>query len=143
VNDSPKQLTGGCACGAVRYAVSGEPKWAASCHCRDCRRATGAPYATYAGFATDEVAWSGEAPRLHHSSPGVTRRFCGTCGTPLAYESARWPGEIHLLAANFDDLGVVKPQAHVYVGQKAPWVHLADGLPRYRTVPSEGGPVTD
>jgi hypothetical protein len=143
LNDTSTKLTGGCACGAVRYAIRGAPKWTANCHCRDCRRATGAPYATYAGFTADQVTWSGTPSRLHHSSPGVIRRFCGTCGTPLAYEGARWPGEIHLLAATLDDLTVVKPQAHVYVGQKAPWVQLADGLPRYRTVASEDGPMAD
>jgi hypothetical protein len=141
--EASKILTGGCACGAVRYAVTGAPKWAAHCHCGDCRRTTGAAYATYAGFATDQLSWSGDTPRHHHSSPGVTRSFCGKCGTPLAYEGARWPGEIHLHGGTLDDPGAIRPQAHVYVGQKAPWVELADGLPRYRTVASEGGPTPD
>jgi hypothetical protein len=141
--ETSPSLTGGCACRAVRYEVRGQPKWAAHCHCGDCRRTTGAAYATYAGFTTDQISWSGDAPQRHHSSPGVTRSFCGKCGTPLAYEGERWPGEIHLHGGTLDDPGAIKPQAHVYVGQKAPWVHLADGLPRFRTVPSEGGPMPD
>lgn len=134
---------GGCTCGAVRYAIAGAPRWAAHCHCRDCRRAAGAPYVTYAGLLRPQVTWSGIAPVRYGSSPGVTRSFCGTCGTPLAYEGARWPDEVHILAATLDDPSVVKPQAHVYVGQKLPWVQLSDGLPRYRTVAGEGPPMDD
>jgi len=136
-------MSGGCSCGAVRYAATGAPKWASHCHCRDCRRVTGAAYATYAGFATDQVTWSGVAPQRYASSPGVTRSYCGKCGTPLAYQGERWPDEVHILAATLDDPAAITPQAHVYVGEQLPWVKLSDGLPRYRTVPSRGGPLSD
>jgi hypothetical protein len=65
--ESSQPLAGGCGCGAVRYEVRGQPKWAAHCQCRDCRRAIGAAYATYAGFATDQLRWSGDCPQRHHS----------------------------------------------------------------------------
>jgi len=136
-------MEGGCACGAVRYSVTGAPKWASHCHCRDCRRAAGAPYVTYVGLLAPQVAWSGDTPLRYHSSPGVTRSFCGKCCTSLTYEGERWPGELHILAATLDDPGLIKPQAHVYVGQKLPWVHLSDGLPRFRTLPREGPPLAD
>jgi len=136
-------MEGGCGCGAVRYRVTGAPKWASHCHCRDCRRAAGAPYVTYVGLLAPQVAWRGQAPTRYLSSPGVTRSFCGRCDTPLTYEGERWPGELHILAATLDDPGLIAPQAHVYVGQKLPWVHLSDGLPRFRTLPREGPPLSD
>ena len=132
--------SGGCSCGAVRYQATGKPKWVAHCHCRDCRKQTGAALATWAGFASDRFAFTG-APQAYPSSPGVVRRFCGTCGTPLTYEGERWPGEIHLLAGTLDDPGAIAPGAHVYVAHQMPWLRLADGLPRFNTVPSEGGPL--
>ena len=143
MSSNATRLEGGCACGAVRYAVAGPPKWASHCHCRDCRRVTGAPYVTYAGFLAPQVTWEGTAPLRYHSSPGVTRRFCATCGTPLTYEGDRWPDEVHILASTLDDPSRITPQAHVYVAQKLPWVHLGDGLPRYRTFSGEGPPMTD
>jgi len=143
MSDPVGLFAGGCGCGAVRYAASGRPRWVASCHCRDCRRATGAPYVAYAGFDRARVRWSGEPPRPHPSSPGVTRFFCGRCGTPVAYEGERWPDEVHLLVATLDDPAALPPRGHVYVGQKLPWVHLADGLPRYRTTAGEGGPMAE
>jgi len=134
-------ITGGCACGAVRYQATGQPKWVAHCHCRDCRRTTGTAMATYAGFAADQFAYSAGGPRGFRSSPGVTRSFCAACGTPLTYEGERWPGEVHVFVGTMDDPGLVTPTAHVYVAHQLPWLKLADGLKRFRTVPSEGGPI--
>ena len=37
------KITGGCACGAVRYEATGRPSNTMVCHCRTCRRVTGAP----------------------------------------------------------------------------------------------------
>ena len=141
--DEITAMEGGCGCDAVRYRVTGAPQWASHCHCRDCRRTAGAPYVTYVGLDTVQVRWSGDTPARYHSSPGVTRSFCGQCGTSLSYEGERWPGEIHIFAATLDDPGLITPQAHVYVGQKLPWVHLSDGLPRFRTLPREGPALTD
>ena len=131
---------GGCACGAVRCRAAGKPKWVAHCHCRDCRRNTGTALVTWAGFPAERFAFEG-APQAFHSSPGVVRRFCAACGTPLTYESARWPGEIHLLVGTLDDPAALTPAAHVYVAHQVPWLKLADGLPRFETVPGGGGPA--
>jgi len=129
------ERTGHCLCGAVRFTARGEPKWVAHCHCESCRRATSAGFATYVGYRADAVAWTGEAPRQYHSSPGVTRSFCGNCGSPMSFAGDRWPGEIHLFAASFDAPGALKPDAHVYVEEQLPWVRLDDGLPRIEKNP--------
>jgi hypothetical protein len=96
--------------------------------------------ATWAGFPEDRVAFAGAAPADHASSPGVRRTFCPTCGTPLAYRGGRWPGEVHLLVATFDAPEDLPPRAHVNVGEKLPWVHLSDGLRRFRTTGGDGPP---
>jgi hypothetical protein len=122
---------GGCLCGAVRFQADGPPKWVAHCHCGSCRRATGAAMTTYAGFARGQVRIVKGAPKGFASSPGVTRRFCPACGTPLSYEGERWPDEIHLFATTFDDPASFRPQAHVYVAEGMPWLRIHDTLPRY------------
>jgi hypothetical protein len=124
---------GRCLCGEVRFLARGEPKWIAHCHCESCRRATSAAFATYVGYPTAAVEWTGKAPSDYRSSPGVTRRFCPRCGSPMSFEGARWPGEIHLFLASFEEPASLAPQAHVYVEERLPWVHLADGLPRFAT----------
>ena len=39
-------VTGGCACGAVRYECSADPILAANCYCRDCQHSTGTAMAS-------------------------------------------------------------------------------------------------
>lgn len=128
---------GGCLCGKVRFRAEGMPKWVAHCHCRSCRKFTGAVFATYAGFETAKVTFEGTPPARHHSSKGVTRSFCGDCGTPVSYESERWPGEIHLLVCAFDDPGAFEPGVHVYWEERLPWLEIADDLPKFDKFPSD------
>jgi hypothetical protein len=54
------QWTGGCACGAIRYACEGEPTLMFNCHCRDCQRASGSAYAAITIFPKTAVAVTGE-----------------------------------------------------------------------------------
>jgi hypothetical protein len=116
--------TGHCLCGAVRYRALGAPKWIANCHCASCRRATGAPMATFAGFEAERFSYIAGAPVRFHSSPGVTRSFCGHCGTPLTYEGARWPGEIHVLVGTLDRPEDFRPTHNAFVEERLPWLRL-------------------
>lgn len=34
-----RMYTGGCACGAIRYEITGEPAVMVDCQCRQCQRA--------------------------------------------------------------------------------------------------------
>ncbi|MDH3790857.1 MAG: GFA family protein [Rhodospirillales bacterium] len=139
--DDTLELGGGCLCGAVRFTAAGPALWVAHCHCASCRKATASAMATYAGFPRERVDFTKGTPASYGSSPGVTRGFCAHCGTPLSYESARWPGEIHLFLCTFDDPGALSPQAHVFVEEQLAWLHLDDGLPRYPTTSADGPPL--
>ena len=129
---------GRCLCGLVQFVAHGEPNWVAHCHCESCRRATSAAFATYAGYPAAAVEWTAIAPSAYGSSPGVTRRFCPRCGSPMSFEGERWPGEIHLFVSSFTEPAQFAPQVHVHATEQLAWVHLADGLPRFATTPSEG-----
>ncbi len=132
---------GGCLCGAIGFVATGAPLWVAHCHCQSCRRSAGSPFATFIGFPTDRVAFTAGTPATYASSPGVRRSFCGDCGTPIAYEADRFPGEIHLYVCTLADPAAVTPTAHVYAGERLAWLHLKDGLPRYRTSSRAGGTI--
>ncbi|MGI9369223.1 MAG: GFA family protein [Ruegeria sp.] len=124
------EYTGGCFCGAIRYFAAGEPIWAAHCHCESCRRTTGSPMTSFLGMTRKGVTWEGQRT-VRESSPEVFRGFCGTCGTPVSYESSRWPTETHLYAATLDHPEVYIPQAHVFWSERLPWMTIADDLPKY------------
>jgi hypothetical protein len=123
-------LHGHCFCGAVTFAASGEPFQVSWCHCRDCRRQTGAPAVVWAGFRSDQLTISG-TPKRRQSSPHITRSFCAECGTPMTYEDDRLEGEIYLHAGLFDEADRLVPDRHAYVTSKLFWLHLEDGLTKF------------
>ena len=139
MTETKESTPGGCLCGAIRFAAVGVPLWVVHCHCQSCRQCTGSPFTTFAGFATDQVDITAGTPATYASSPGVRRSFCGDCGTPIAYEADRYPGEIHLYVCTMDAPADFTPQAHVHASEHLTWLHLNDGLRRFRTT---GTPAT-
>lgn len=104
---------GGCRCEAIRIKVSGEPsEGVIYCHCRDCRRSSGAPVSLFAGYRTEQVEIKRGTPKVYESSSGVSRSFCGDCGTPISYEDERLPGEIYLPIGVFDDARSLSSPRH-------------------------------
>jgi hypothetical protein len=77
--------TGGCQCGAVRYALLAEPTGGSICHCRMCQKALGNLFAPYTGVRRRDFAWTRGTPGLFRSSNLVERGFCRDCGTPLTF----------------------------------------------------------
>lgn len=120
-------LTGGCQCGAVRYATRMRPVKVHYCHCRMCQRAVGNVFAALVPVRKDSVTWTGE-PGSFRSSSLATRGFCPRCGTPLsfAYDASRW---ICLTLGSLDAPAAVQPEIHYGVEGRLPWLRVDDGLP--------------
>jgi hypothetical protein len=82
----------------------------------------------------DGFRWlSGEASvEEYASSPGCVRRFCGTCGSVAP---AAFGDQVVLPAGALEgDFTGVRAE-HVFVGSKAPWHVIADGLPQHDAQP--------
>lgn len=122
--------TGGCLCGAVRFEAKGPPKWTGYCHCRSCRRHTGAPVSAYAGFAKDHLMFTSGRPSRFASSPGVLRGFCAQCGSTLTYEGDRWPDEIHVHVGAFDSPESFPPQEEAFAEERLSWLNLSPASPQ-------------
>ncbi len=122
---------GACLCGAIRFEVALPVKWCAYCHCGKRRQAHGAPYVAWLGVikATAFRLLVGE-PRTYASTPDAKRSFCGTCGSPLFFESTRWADEIHIARAAIPGPIDRTPQAHCFYSDKADWVDLDAPLPK-------------
>ena len=121
--------TGGCRCGSVRFEAVADPVHVSFCHCADCRRASGAPVSAFVGFDNSAVTLTGGALKAFENGP-VTRRFCGTCGSPISYEDSRVEGVVYFTLGSMDAPGHYKPTVHAYVREQLPFVHMPDGLPR-------------
>lgn len=137
-------IKGRCLCGEVTYEYEGPDNWRAHCHCESCRRNTASPFTTFFGVPKSAYRFTGKTPKVYHSAPGVRRHFCGTCGSPIAYESDHFPDEMHFYAAGLEDSRGFAPQGHVHYAERVPWVELADHLPRYAHGGGEGAePMKD
>ena len=59
---------GGCQCGQVRYAITGQLHNPHICHCRMCQRATGSVSIAFKNVKQADVQWDRE-PDWYESSP--------------------------------------------------------------------------
>lgn len=128
-------LVGGCLCGSVRYEIGAELTFAGHCHCSRCRRAHGAAFATWAGVAPGALRWiqGEELVERFASSPGIERGFCRRCGAPLVIFQGGEVGEV--VYASLDGEPGLRPTEHIFVGSKAPWHDITDGLPQHHDWP--------
>lgn len=133
--------SGHCLCGDITFLYEGVPNWTLHCHCESCRRATSSPIVTWISVPRDAFHFTAGTPRFFVSSSGVQRGFCGRCGSPLTYENARLPDEIHLLACALSDPEGVKPTCHVFVGEQLSWFDTVDDLPRYKSSRRNAEPI--
>lgn len=129
--NSGRAAEGGCRCGAVAFRARAEPTVVVYCHCRDCRRSSGAPISLWVGYRSERVELTRGEPTVYESSPGVRRSFCGTCGSPISFEDERLPRETYLPGGVFDDPEAFEPEAHDWVSRRLRWFDVPDGLPRY------------
>jgi len=78
--------TGGCLCGAVRYAVGGRLRDVVLCHCAMCRRTHGHVAAYTAAARAALTVTEARGLKWFRSSPTVRRGFCAECGASLFWE---------------------------------------------------------
>jgi len=88
------------------------------CHCRDCRKSSGAPVLPFAGYGSEQVETEQGTPKVYESSHGARRSFCGDCGTPLLYEDERLPGEVYVMVGAFDHPEPFEPEVHHLIPRK-------------------------
>lgn len=130
-------MTGGCQCGAVRYALWAAPTSPSICHCRMCQRAVGGPYIATGAVPNTDFAWTKGAPKTYASSTKGLRDFCGDCGTPLAF---RTPGAsaTDIMIATLDDPHRVKPVRQIGMESHLAWALDLTSLPAKTTEENAG-----
>ncbi|MEA3048576.1 MAG: hypothetical protein QOG84_412 [Sphingomonadales bacterium] len=126
-------ITGGCACGTVRYELKSEPFDAGWCHCRTCQRNSGAPAMVFASVPAGHLVWTrGEDKvRSFRSSSFGHRSFCGECGTPFLMQVDHKPETVDFSVATLDSPERVAPGFHIFWGNKVAWFDPGDNLPRH------------
>lgn len=131
--DRTPLFTGGCQCGAVRFAVFAQPR-AGICHCRMCQKAVGGPFYAWGMVAAEDFAWTKGAPAMFRSSSAAERGFCAQCGTPLCFRYDRKQEFRDFSLASLDQPGAVTPTVVLGVESQLPWCNAAlFDLPGHKT----------
>lgn len=127
-------FTGGCACGAIRYSIAGEPVFSNDCQCRDCQRESGTGHGSHLTFDRAGVTLSGSPAfwdMIADSGNRKTRAFCPTCGAPVFMTFAAMPELFTIRAASLDDPARYRPQVVTYVVRGHAWDHIDPALPKF------------
>lgn len=125
-------LTGGCQCGAVRYALYALPEGTHICHCRMCQKAVGGPFAPLAPVRLVDFAWTRGAPATFLSSSEAARDFCARCGTPLSfrYLDSSW---IDVTIGSLDRPALASPLRQYGSESQVSWFAALVSLPASST----------
>ena len=125
---------GGCLCGAVRYALKGEPRSIALCHCTHCQRLSGSLFSFNLVVREADYEQSGEAMTYVDSGDSghpVHRHFCGRCGCPLFSTTALMPGKIVVKAGTLDNKEGLQPKIEIYADHAVEWLAPVAGAQRF------------
>ena len=127
-----RTLAGKCLCGAINYAVADEFKYALNCHCSDCRRATGSAFKAFAGIERSKLdVIKGKKQVLIFGDENASHDVhCKVCGS-LLYSVVGDGAIVHVTLGTLVDDPAIRPQAHIFVGDKAPWFEITDHLPQH------------
>jgi hypothetical protein len=132
---------GSCLCGGVAFVVEGTLLRSQFCHCTRCRKARGAAHAANLFTAFDGVRiLRGEDLIASYKVPEARffmNVFCRRCGGKLPRFDRERNIAVTPMGALDDDPGI-RPQRHIFVGSKAPWVDIVDDLPQLAEGPPPG-----
>lgn len=122
---------GGCACGAVRYRVSGSPLFVHCCHCTKCRTESGSAFALNAMIEADRletIAGTAE-PTMTPTESGNPQQVwrCPRCKVAL-WSNYGAAGDLvcFVRVGTLDDASAIEPDIHIYTRSKLPWVRLQE-----------------
>ncbi|WP_310467014.1 GFA family protein [Sphingomonas sp.] len=126
------RMSGGCACGKVRFTANIADDDAYLCHCRMCQRATGSVSIAFKNIRQADIEWE-SGPDWYDSSPIATRPFCSACGTSLGFQFKEGSENLDVTVAAFDDPARFTPKHHFGAeSMHRQWINT-EGLPEQRT----------
>ena len=107
----------------------------ALCHCRDCRRHSGAPMVAWGLVPKEQLKVDGEVQEYVSSENG-RRQFCPTCGTGLFYiNEASLPGLVDIQAGTFDDPEAAAPGVHIQTAERLDYMTKLGDMPTFERYP--------
>jgi hypothetical protein len=123
---------GRCACGEIRYRMNSEPMIVHACHCTECQRLSGGPFAINALVEADHIQLlAGEpvpVPVKGTSGRPQTILRCPKCHVALwSHYPGAGPAIAFVRVGTLEEPGRLPPDIHIYTSTKLPWLELPPG----------------
>jgi len=135
-----KRITGGCACGAIRYEVTADPIVMFNCHCRDCQKTSGGPYIPVFYVPANGFKITKGTPKYYSTGSEMMsdniRGFCPECGSRLFRGKTDFGQGI--AAGTLDDRSLYKPQHEISISDTQPWDAIDPELPKFEKYAQRG-----
>lgn len=120
-------MSGGCSCGALRFAID-RYLYAQLCHCEACRKRTGSAYGISVVIENAALLEFGGATRtfrrVAESGNPVEYEFCPECGSVIRWRVAGLAGRQVIAGGAFDDAGAFEIAGEMYTAKALPWARL-------------------
>jgi hypothetical protein len=128
---------GSCFCGAVQIEVTGAPAGMGYCHCGDCRSWAAAPVNAFTLWKPESVHVTKGAENLgeYRKTERSHRQFCKTCGGHVMTMHPHWK-LVDVYAAVIPEF---RHHAGVHVHYQETVLHMKDGAPKMKDLPTEMG----
>jgi hypothetical protein len=121
-------LTGGCLCGAIRYAVNAPVSGLRACHCTDCQKTSGTGSSVNAVIQGKDFSITRGKPKCYAAKAAsgrtLLRYFCGDCGAPIYSQREASPERVVVRAGSFDDSSAMKITSNIWTKTARPWSHI-------------------
>ena len=138
LSSSSRTLLGKCLCGAVQVSIADEFLYAGYCHCPDCRASSGSAFSAFAGIRKEklQLTCDEESISKFRKNEDNVIYFCRHCGSWL-FSIVRNGEFAHVRLGILIDDPSIRPTFHIFVGSKAPWDTICDGLPQFAGLPDD------
>ena len=131
-------IGGSCLCDKVRYEFDETLNMMGNCHCSRCRKSRSAPHSVQVFVAPDKFRWLSGEDNIDEFQPAdadsFVTSFCRDCSSLMPKVHLE-RGMVMVPAGSLDQDPGIKPTAHIYVGSKASWFEITDGLVQFETMP--------
>jgi hypothetical protein len=125
--------TGGCSCGAVRFAIR-DYLYALVCHCDACKKRTGSAFGISVVVENADILELRGAlqtyTRIAESKRPVDYEFCPLCATTIRWTIKKFPNRKIFAGGAFDDMRLFPAAGEMYNECALDWARPRCALSR-------------
>jgi hypothetical protein len=126
---------GGCQCGRVRFAVTGDPLALYICHCLECRRQSASAFGMSLQMPRAGLVVTQGTPRVWSRATDSGSRldcaFCADCGSRLWHQGEAAAATVTIKAGALDTPVDAAAAIHIWVKRKLPGIVIPDGARQF------------